>query len=524
MHFVPKRWLILVAAAMSAGVAAGGVQPSPAHREITASNNPILADGSYYSADPAPLVANGTLYILAGRDEAPPDVNDFIMNRWQLLTSSDVKSGRWTHYPEFLRPEQVFAWAEAGRAYASQIVQGPDRRFYLYAPVLEAASSSEDKFAIGVAVADAPLGPWKDAHPSGPIVSQSKPEPNRIQNIDPTVWVEDGHAYLYWGTFGQLRGVELAPDMVTPQGRVIEVRTLRGFFEAPWLFRRDGTYYLVYADNEAGPHSECTPAVYHACIAYGTADSPLGPWTYRGVILPPVSSTTSHPGVIEFKHQWYLVYHTADARNGGHFRRSVAIDPLAWDDRETPARILPVTATRPPAPRIDPRNIASAAIAHASNEPVPVQYWIRALNDGRVRANPLPPEMWGSWTRDNPPRQWIEYRWPQPVVIEGSRIWFWADHPAGAAEGVAPPKSWALQYWDGKAWQAVPKPDAYRTAPGQFQQTNFAKVVTTCLRATFEASGHDGRNAAVAVQEWEILAAEHPAAIPAASSGARACE
>ena len=51
-------------------------------------------------------------------------------------------------------------------------------RFYLYAPVQEANSQNADQYAIGVAVADSVLGPWKDAHPGGPIVSQSVPEPN----------------------------------------------------------------------------------------------------------------------------------------------------------------------------------------------------------------------------------------------------------------------------------------------------------------------------------------------------------
>jgi len=60
-------------------------------------------------------------------------------------------------------------------------------------------------------------------------VSQSLPEPNRMQNIDPTVWVDDdGRIYLYWGTFGQLRGVELKQDMVTPIGPVVAVRVFPG--------------------------------------------------------------------------------------------------------------------------------------------------------------------------------------------------------------------------------------------------------------------------------------------------------
>ena len=185
-----------------------------------------------------------------------------------------------------------------------------------------------------------------DAHPQGPVVSQSYPIANDIQNIDPTVMVDDDQrVYLYWGTFGRLKGVELAPEMVTMIGTPVDVRTLTGFFEAPWLFKRNGTYYLAYAGNNAGPNSACTEAVYYACIAYGTAPSPLGPWTYRGVMLDPVSSTTSHPGIVNYNDTWYLVYHTADAAGGGHFRRSVAIDTLEWDDTVSPARIRQVVPT-----------------------------------------------------------------------------------------------------------------------------------------------------------------------------------
>src|ERR1022692_1262048 len=295
------------------------------------------------------------------------------MNEWQIFATEDVESHRWQHYADIARPENVFAWSKPGHAYAGQIVQGPDGRFYLYAPVQEGKPVHRDPFVIGVAVSDSVLGPWKDAHPSGPIVSQSLPEPNKIQNIDPTALVDnDGRVYLYWGTFGKLRGIELEQDMVTPKGKEVSVDSLTGFFEAAWLFRRKDTDYMVYADNQPGPNSPCTPAVYHACIAYGTANSALGPWTYQGVILDPVSSTTSHPGVIEFKGKWYLVYHTADARGGGHSRRSVAIDRIEWDDSVKPARMLKVTPTHEPRPPPGPtRNIAMAAHASASNEPVP---------------------------------------------------------------------------------------------------------------------------------------------------------
>ena len=239
---------LALAAGAFASVAPASVfaQQAPVARELTVPGNPILADGDYYSTDPAPFVADGQLWILAGRDEAASDVNDFIMPEWQLLKTADPASGKWTHYPAILKPENVFAWAEPARAYAGQIIQGPDKRYYLYAPVLEKNSDAKDRFAIGVAVADSPLGPWRDAHPSGPIISQKVPVANDIQNIDPTTMIDDdGRVYIYWGTFGQMRGMELARDMITPKGPELEMKGLTGFFEAPWIMKRKGTYYML---------------------------------------------------------------------------------------------------------------------------------------------------------------------------------------------------------------------------------------------------------------------------------------
>jgi len=479
------------------------VQPIAVH----APGNPILADGQYYSTDPAPVVVGDTLWILAGRDEAPADVNDFIMGEWQALATKDPASGDWLHYPTIAKSQEVFHWAEEGRAYAGQVVAGRDGKFYLYAPVLQAGGEAKDRFAIGVAVADSPAGPWKDAHPAGPIISQLTPVANDIQNIDPTVMIDDdGRVYIYWGTFGQLRGMELAADMITPKGREVKVEGLNGFFEAPWLMKRKGVYYMLYAGNRAGPTSDCTPAVYHACIAYGTAKSPLGPWTYRGVILKPVSSTTSHAGAVEFKGQWYLAYHTADAVGGGHFRRSVALDKMNWDDSVSPPAILTVTPTKRPGPPPQAsRNIAGQATATASNMPLPVQYWIKSLNDGSTRNAPLPPDLWGSWSPNNPASQWIEYRFDKPVALDGARIRFWGDQPAGSGIGVAPPKSWRMEYWDA-GWKPVREPKGFGTGVDDFEAAAFAPVTTRCVRAVFDASSAGGTYAGLAVQEWEVLA------------------
>lgn len=483
--------------------------PNPAleARQVTAASNPILSGEADYTTDPAPLVAGGKFYILTGRDTAKPGVNDFIMPEWQMLVSDDPTSGQWTHYPHFLKPDDVFKWATPGRAYAAQIVQGPDKKFYLYAPVMQAGSTNKDGFAIGVAVSDTPTGPWIDAHPKGPVVSQSYPVANTIQNIDPTVWVDaDGRVYMYWGTFGRLKGVELEKDMVTFKGAPTDVSTLTGFFEAPWIFKRNGTYYMVYAGNKAGPDSECTEAVYYACIAYGTAKSPLGPWTYRGVMLDPVSSTTSHPGIVEFKGKWYIAYHTADAKGGGHFRRSVAVDEVLWDDSVSPPALKKVVQTGgAPFDATPINNIASHARVTASNAPVPVQYWLRALNDGKVHPAPLPPDMWGTWSPNNPKQQWVVYQWDQPVTLNGASLYFWGDQPAGSGIGVAPPKSWRIEYRDGQTWKPVTATTAYTSELNAYNPVSFAPVTTRCLRAVFDASTDGKTYAAVAAQEWQAL-------------------
>lgn len=489
---------------------------------VAATENPLIGDGSVYSADPTLLVADDTLYLHAGRDEAGPTTNDFIMNEWQAFSTADPDAGDWEHHPSVMRPEDVFDWASPGRAYAGQVVEGADGRFYWYVPVHEAASTSPDKFGIGVAVSDTPLGPWSD-HAGGPIVSQ-KILGNDAHNIDPTVFVDDdGKVWMYWGSFGRLMAIQLGADMKTLIGTPTSITSgVTGFFEAAWLFRRDDTYYLAYAANNAGPDSTCTPANYHACIAYSTASSPLGPWTYRGPILAPVSSTTSHPAIAEFQGKWYIAYHTADAVGGNHFRRSVAIDVLEWDDTRTPARIRPVVTTPERGVDHTPRtNIAPWATASASNQPIPTQYWIKALNDEIVRPNPLPPDMWGSWSSTRPAQQWIQYDWQRPVRVDSARIKFWRDVAPGTGDGVSDPASWVLQYWDAGVWKNVPEPSGYPTTTTRMHEVTFAPVTTSRLRAVLNASPNAATPAAysaVAVEEWEVHAARADAIAPVSRS------
>jgi hypothetical protein len=292
-------------------------------------SNPLLRD--VFTADPAPLVVGDTAYLYVGHDEAKGD-EFFRMNDWRVYSSRDLK--HWTSHGAIMKPTD-FRWA-VGEAWAAQTVQR-NGRFYFYATVTH--DNSHPGRAIGVAVADSPLGPFKDARGSALITDASTPGPYGWDDIDPTVLVDDdGTAWLAWGN-PVLHLARLKPNMTELDGP-IETIALPNYTEGPWLSKRKGLYYMTYA---AMAHQG---AWEH--LAYATAPSPRGPWTYGGLITGPAkNSFTIHPGLLDFKGRSYLIYHNGaltlpDGQTGATARRSVAIEYLRYG---ADGAILPITQT-----------------------------------------------------------------------------------------------------------------------------------------------------------------------------------
>jgi hypothetical protein len=145
------------------------------------------------------------------------------------------------------------------------------------------------------------------------------------------------------------------------------------------------------------------------------------------------------------------------------------------------------------------------------------------VNDGKIRQNPLPPDMWATWSRNNPAQQWIVYQWENAETLIGSSLHFWGDHPAGSGAGVAPPKAWRLEYWDGAQWRAVSARSPYTSILNADNRVDFDPVTTRCLRAVFDASTDGTSFAAVALQEWEAFSTRaRPARRPSAREAATA--
>ena len=115
-----------------------------------AAKNPIIDD--VFTADPAALVHGDTVYLYTGHDEAPNNDRFFQMHDWLLFSSKDMKN--WQPHGAVLKATD-FSWA-TGDAWASHVIER-NGKFYFYSTVRH--NNDKPGFAIGVAVADSPLGP-----------------------------------------------------------------------------------------------------------------------------------------------------------------------------------------------------------------------------------------------------------------------------------------------------------------------------------------------------------------------------
>jgi len=285
-------------------------------------NNPIITDK--YTADPAALVYQDSVYIYAGHDQAPNDRDQYEMHEWLVYSSADMVN--WKEHPVPLKPTD-FEWAK-GAAWAAQVIE-KDGKFYWYVTV-EHDDSHPGK-AIGVAVSDSPTGPFKDARGSAIITNDMTTEYTDIwwDDIDPTVWItKDGQAYLYWGNT-QLYWVKLKDNMVEFEGE-IQTIDLPHFTEAPWIHKKGDWYYLSFAYK------------FPEKIAYAMSKSIEGPWEYKGILNEVAgNSNTNHQSIIEFKDKWYFIYHNGSIpTHGGSYRRSVCIDRLYYNDDHTLKRVI----------------------------------------------------------------------------------------------------------------------------------------------------------------------------------------
>ena len=233
-----------------------------------------------FTADPAPLVYDGKVFLYTTHDEDDARGYEFKMKDWLLYTSEDMVN--WEDHGAVASLKD-FKWYDGDNgAWAEQVIER-NGKFYMYCPI--------HGHGIGVLVADSPYGPFHD--PIGkPLVWQKE----HWYDIDPSVWIDDdGQAYMYWGN-PHTYYIKLNEDMISTSGEIQQLPHINDYQEGPWIYKKNAKYYLAFA-------STCCPEG----IGYAMSDKITGPWEYKGHVMNHTYKTRgNHPGIIDYKGHSYV--------------------------------------------------------------------------------------------------------------------------------------------------------------------------------------------------------------------------
>ncbi len=281
--------------------------PASTHRAL----NPIVPPGVYIADPEVRQMPDGRIYVYGSRDEPG---NDWCSHSYHVLSSSDLVN--W-HVEQF-----SFATEGLGKQvdYTDRLLYAPDciykdGKYYLYYCL---AGGGDDE---GVAVSSSPYGPFRDGK-----------KIEGISGIDPSVFIDDdGQGYLFWGQW-HARGAKLSKDMLSVEGAVHDsllTYNTHFFNEGSSVRKRNGIYYLVYGSHSRHGKSNC------ATLDYATATSPLGPYTYRGVIIDNWGSdrnlVNNHGCITEINGQWYIAYHRPTHATATGTMRKACLEPITFN-------------------------------------------------------------------------------------------------------------------------------------------------------------------------------------------------
>ncbi len=279
-------------------------------------DNPIFEEPL---ADPSIVQYDGRFYLYATRDPWGGDT---------LACKSTADFKTWTDHA-LNWPTKAACKSITGtdsNVWAPSVIHARNGRFYLYVSV-----GSE----IYCGVAAHPTGPWKNVFDTGrPLIRSQKAQD--IHTIDAEVFIDDdGRVYLYWGSGwdwvnGHCLVVELADDMHTFVSEPKEI-TPPGYFEAPFMLKHDGRYYLMYSDGKT------IDDTYK--VRYAIGDSPTGPFATEGPNSPILVSDETrnlfgpgHHAVFQLNGRYYIAYHRhKDRYQAETLQRQICFDRLKFD-------------------------------------------------------------------------------------------------------------------------------------------------------------------------------------------------
>ncbi len=229
------------------------------------------------------------------------------------------------------------SWASYG-IYAPTLRHHDDRFWLITTNVTEASAASF------IVTSKDPHGPWSD-----PVTLD-------VPGIDPDLaWDDDGTCWLHFSGLGGIARARLDPTTgaILDGPEVTWSGTGLQYPEAPHLFQREGTWYLVIAEGgtERGH-----------CVSVARAPSPTGPW--EGAPSNPIIShrstdspiqNTGHADLVEAANgSWWMVLLGVRPRGvspGFHvLGRETFLTHVEWvDGWPVPSTLALEMPARPPA-------------------------------------------------------------------------------------------------------------------------------------------------------------------------------
>lgn len=270
--------------------------------------NPISPQGVYIADPEVRQMPDGRIYVYGSRDESP---SYWCSQRYNVLSSSDLVSWH-------LEQSSFSTHGEGKQTdYTENILYAPDciyrdGKYYLFYCL---AADGENE---GVAVGDTPYGPFRNGR-----------KIEGISGIDPSIFIDDdGQAYLFWGQ-SSAKGAKLSKDMTRIEGEIkdgLVTYNEHHFNEGSSVRKRNGIYYFVYGGHGRHGHSNC------ATLEYATSRSPLGPYTYQGVIVDNFGSgrnlVNNHGCITCVNGRWYIAYHRPT--HASSTMRKACLEPIEF--------------------------------------------------------------------------------------------------------------------------------------------------------------------------------------------------
>lgn len=319
-------------------------------------HNPVITTGV---PDPTVIRAdNGYYYLYATENPTRnvPIYRSANLVDWTLIG---------TVFTEETRPDFVESRPDAPARVWAPNINYVDGKYYLYYSM--SRWGSEWECGIGVATADSPEGPFTN---HGKMFISS--ETNTQNSIDPFFIEEDGHKYLFWGSFSGIWGCELTDDGLDIRKNTIQ-KIAGTLTEGTYIAKHDGHYYLF---GSVGSCCDGQNSTYHVMVA--RSENLFGPYVDRNGNAA-LDNHFSHllyrsddvigPGhnaelVQDDAGQWWMLYHgfQPDNLDAG---RVAYLDRVHWTESGWPSirGMQPSTAAVMPVITSDPAGVVDAPIA-----------------------------------------------------------------------------------------------------------------------------------------------------------------